>query len=219
MSKIESFSEALGQGFAQALVEVTIKTLGDLFIGLGKGAVDAVRDLNLQPQMGSLFADRLNGTAGNDQISAGWGNDTVRGGAGIDIIDGGKGDDVLDGGAGSDLLTGGSGRDRFTFALADLRAGDHDVLIDIGKGERVDFDTAAETVLRINGTALSALTADTALPTFLQAGITTIAQINGHIVIDLNNDGRYDAAQDHTIIIPDGLTVRYDAAADWFVIA
>ncbi|MFY8094895.1 MAG: calcium-binding protein [Niveispirillum sp.] len=219
MAKIDSFAQAVGQGFAQALVEVTIKTLGDLFVDLGKGAVDAVRDLDLRPQMGSLFADRLNGTAGNDLISAGWGNDTVRGGTGTDIIDGGKGDDVLDGGAGSDLLTGGSGRDRFTFALTDLRAGDRDVLIDIGKGERVDFDAAAETALRINATALSALTADTVLPSFLQAGVTNIAQINGHIIVDLNNDGRYDAAQDHTIIIPDGLSVRYDAAADWFVIA
>ncbi|OYQ32420.1 hypothetical protein CHU95_16600 [Niveispirillum lacus] len=219
MARIEAFSEAVGQGFAQALLEVTVKSLGDLFVGLGKAAVDGVRNLNLQPQMGTLFADRLNGTDGNDVISAGWGNDTVRGGAGTDLIDGGKGDDVLDGGAGSDILTGGSGRDRFTFALSDLRAGDRDVLIDIGKGERVDFDVAGETALRINGTALSALTADTALPTFLLAGTTNIAQINGHIVIDLNNDGRYDAAQDHTIIIPDGLSVRYDAGADWFVIA
>ncbi|MGQ3047895.1 MAG: calcium-binding protein [Niveispirillum sp.] len=208
----------IGEAVVNSITQVLVPSVVDLLADLGRDAVDAVRGLNLQPIPGSIFADKLSGTAGNDLFVTGAGADTIRAGAGTDVIIAGKGDDVIDGGAGSDVMSGGSGNDRFVFTSTALVAGDQDLLVDAKVGERLDFDAASESLLRIGGVALSALTATTAVPTFLQAGVTNVAQIDGHLVIDLNNDGRYDAASDYKIIIPDGLSLRYDAGADWFVI-
>ncbi|MEK7456390.1 MAG: Calx-beta domain-containing protein [Pseudomonadota bacterium] len=60
---------------------------------------------------GSIFADTLNGTAGEDKLSGNWGNDTLSGLDGHDILDGGLGNDRLNGGAGNDVLFGGLGND------------------------------------------------------------------------------------------------------------
>jgi hypothetical protein len=69
---------------------------------------------------GTSFADRINGTPGDDVICAGAGNDIVNGLGGNDIIYGGPGNDRINGGsgaddvygdAGSDYIDGGSGKD------------------------------------------------------------------------------------------------------------
>lgn len=206
--------ETIGRAIAEALVDATVT----LFTGLGRDLVDSVKQLDFRLIPGTFLADRITGTDGNDVFFTGGGADTVRGGDGFDVIFAGKGDDVIDGGTGSDLLSGGSGQDRFVFALAALRAGDRDIIIDGAAGDRIDFDAAAETALRIDGTSLSDLATGTALPTALVAGITNIAQIDGTIVIDLNNDGRFDADADQQIVIPTGLTLHYDAAREWFQI-
>ena len=80
---------------------------------------------------GTIRADKLNGTVGNDNIygwilgslgssisgndtlDGGAGNDNLFGGTGNDLIDGGTGEDYLDGGTGSDTLKGGIGNDNY----------------------------------------------------------------------------------------------------------
>lgn len=60
---------------------------------------------------GTIFADTLNGTGGEDTLSGGWGNDTLNGLGGHDYLNGGLGNDKLDGGDGNDVLFGDLGND------------------------------------------------------------------------------------------------------------
>jgi hypothetical protein len=61
--------------------------------------------------IGSIFANRLEGLAGDDTITAGAGNDTLVGGDGNDSLDGSYDSDLLLGGTGNDTLDGGDGND------------------------------------------------------------------------------------------------------------
>ncbi len=72
---------------------------------------------------GTIGADSITGSTGNDTINGGEGADTINGGDGNDIIDGGNGYDIIDGGTGNDtisgiggfdLIYGGSGNDSLT---------------------------------------------------------------------------------------------------------
>jgi Ca2+-binding RTX toxin-like protein len=55
---------------------------------------------------GNGLANRIDGTAGNDEINGGSGNDVLIGGAGIDTISGGNGSDLIRPGSGTDFATG-----------------------------------------------------------------------------------------------------------------
>lgn len=60
---------------------------------------------------GTIFADTLNGSAGEDRLSGGIGSDTLNGFGGHDWLDGGIGNDKLYGGDGNDVLFGDLGND------------------------------------------------------------------------------------------------------------
>ncbi|OWK30499.1 hemolysin, chromosomal [Sphingomonas mucosissima] len=62
-------------------------------------------------RIGTIFSDRLTGTAGEDTIYGLIGNDTIHGLDGRDTLWGGIGNDLLDGGNGSDRMAGGIGND------------------------------------------------------------------------------------------------------------
>jgi Ca2+-binding RTX toxin-like protein len=65
--------------------------------GSGSDTLVAVENL-----IGSSYADRLTGNAGNNVLSGGAGNDALAGGAGDDVLNGGAGADTMAGAAGSD---------------------------------------------------------------------------------------------------------------------
>ena len=87
------------------------------------------RLIGIEGAIGSIFADRINGSArrdlvdvaagsdlvegrgGDDTLRGGDGDDTVFGGSGLDHLEGGDGDDRLVGGSGDNGLTGGNGKD------------------------------------------------------------------------------------------------------------
>ena len=113
---------------------------------------------------GTNRADRLTGTAGNDDMDGRGGNDQMRGGAGNDDmdggdgndrlwgeagrddLDGGRGNDRLDGGADSDILNGGRGNDTLTGGAGadvfEFRRGDgRDLITDFTNGvDRIELD-------------------------------------------------------------------------------
>lgn len=73
------------------------------------------------------FAERLNGSGGDDVIDGFGGddvidgrdgNDILVGNSGADTLNGGAGDDLLDGGDGDDLMQGGAGNDIYVIAQA-----------------------------------------------------------------------------------------------------
>jgi hypothetical protein len=92
---------------------VYIAPSGKSFAGAATTSASASvsRVIEASGVLGSAFADRLSGDAGNNDLRGLGGNDKVDGGAGNDTLDGGAGNDTLDGGAGDDFLSGGLGND------------------------------------------------------------------------------------------------------------
>ena len=79
---------------------------GDSVIGSGTIGADSIT--------GSTGNDTINGGDGADTINGGDGNDIISGGNGYDIIRGGTGNDTISGIGGFDLIYGGSGNDSLT---------------------------------------------------------------------------------------------------------
>ncbi len=103
--------------------------------------------------VGTFYADRMYGNAGNDVLSAGGGNDTMYGGTGSDTLYGGAGSDLLYGGAGLDYLQGGSGSDAFVFNTRPAGDGwaEADVVLDMGSTDIVAIDNSVFPNLTVEG--------------------------------------------------------------------
>jgi Ca2+-binding RTX toxin-like protein len=79
---------------------------GDSVIGSGTIGADSIT--------GSTGNDTINGGEGADTINGGDGNDTIDGGINPDIIRGGTGNDTIFGRGAADVIYGGSGNDSLT---------------------------------------------------------------------------------------------------------
>jgi Ca2+-binding RTX toxin-like protein len=159
----------------------------------------------------------LDGGEGNDSLKGENGDDVLDGGAGHDLLRGGKQDDTLIGGAGNDTLNGDQGLDTFRYTATSLDTGDVaagaiDAIVD-GVGDRIDFTPALEAALTVNGVALSALVAATALPAALGVG-TNIAYTGAALQIDLDGSAAFAAAADFQVLLSGVAGVTYDAAGD-----
>ena len=77
----------------------------------GTGEAEGDVFTSVEGIIGSVHADMLFGTRGNNDMRGNAGNDWLFGRGGSDTLVGGDGDDVLLGGAGPDRLQGGEGRD------------------------------------------------------------------------------------------------------------
>ncbi|MES3025321.1 MAG: calcium-binding protein, partial [Pseudomonadota bacterium] len=69
--------------------------------------------------LGTVFADVIDGQAGDDNLNGLAGDDSLIGGEGADILIGDAGSDSLRGGAGNDSLDGGAGDDVYLFGRGD----------------------------------------------------------------------------------------------------
>ncbi|MEP4196774.1 MAG: calcium-binding protein [Aliishimia sp.] len=77
-------------------------------VGSGEG-IDTF--ISIENVVGSVFDDRITGTAEDNVLSGGNGDDVLIGLAGDDTLNGGNGDDELIGSGGNDILNGGEGAD------------------------------------------------------------------------------------------------------------
>src|SRR3954454_17784096 len=93
----------------------------------------------MEDDIGTNFADTLNGSAGNDILRGEGGNDTINGGLGNDIIAGG---------AGADNLTGGGGNDTFVFGVP---LNNVDTITDYTPGEIIDITQILTTAGSLSG--------------------------------------------------------------------
>ena len=122
---------------------------------------------------GSIFNDRMLGSAeqetllgykGEDVIKGKGGGDTLKGGAGADIIKGGKGGDRIYGGSGKDLLEGGKGRDYLVGGKGDdiinggsgydtvsyqSNSGPQGIVIDMAAGTVIDTYGNTDTLISV----------------------------------------------------------------------
>lgn len=137
--------------------------------------------------IGGNGKDELVGDGGNDELKGGNGNDALLGRLGDDDLDGGSGNDLLNGHEGNDTLTGGGGRDLLqggtgndTYRLNANNAGGSTIIDTNGNNDR----------LNLSGATLSL---------GLGEGKVGVERNGTSLVIDLNQNGRYNANQDLTI--------------------
>ena len=198
-------------------------------VNLANGSLGGITDLlvSVENFAGSSFDDRLSGDAnanvffgggGDDVLTGHAGGDTLDGGQGNDRISGGPGDDLLSGGPGNDTILGGSGTDAFLYGATslgsgDAAAGERDSIL-AKAGDRISMAGLVDE-LEVGGVALSALSADAAIGSALNAD-TSIAFVNGSLLIDVDGDGSFSAAQDFQIALAGVTTVTYDASGDVF---
>jgi serralysin len=132
--------------------------------------------------------DRLTGSSGKDRIDGGAGADSVEGGSEDDVLLGGEGNDRIIGSSGRDHMTGGAGTDTFIFtSVSHSRPGEADVI--------ADFATGAD---RIDLQAIDANTKISGNQAFVWGGSGAGGLVlrNGHLVADVNGDGRIDVDLD-----------------------
>lgn len=135
--------------------------------------------MGLKRISGTSDADRLIGSASDEEIRAGGGDDEAFGGSGDDRLRGGRGNDFLDGGEGNDrlrgdhgddVLVGGAGRDRFIF---NLQGGDDVVRDYVDETDRLDF------------TNFNFATADDLLATARQSGADVVFDLPTGVSVTL----------------------------------
>jgi serralysin len=167
----------------------------------GGHGVDKLRDI--EKVTGSVYADTLTGDAN------------------ANVLDGGLGNDRLQGGAGNDLLTGGGGDDLFRwtatfFNSGDIHLGELDRVSDFSKGDALDFSTALEALLTVNGTRLGAATSDIMLTDMLNASTNVCLKNGRDLYIDLDSSHSITANDYHLELNGLSTSLKYDATADTF---
>jgi glucose/arabinose dehydrogenase len=189
--------------------------LGNLYVvDIFDGEVFRLTPQAASPDQG----DTLSGFAGDDMLYGGAGDDLLMGGADNDSLFGGDGADTLRAEGGDDILLGGAGNDVFQLAASalgagDAAAGDADIIV-IGAGDVLDIDAALAAALEIGGVALAdGDTIGAALD-----GSTNIAFDNGGdlLMVDVNGDGSFVAAEDFSIGLAGVATVTWHAAGSSF---
>ncbi|MGK7941720.1 MAG: CARDB domain-containing protein, partial [Crocosphaera sp.] len=143
---------------------------------------------------GGIGDDILDGEAGTDILEGGYGNDQLDGGDGNDQLDGGKGNDQLDGGAGNDQLDGGDGNDTLiNESGADVLQGgygnDSYIISPTNGGGTVIGSTYIGDYGGTDNIVLDGITL-----TF-----SHLRKEGADLMVDLNQDGSFNAAQDLTI--------------------
>jgi Ca2+-binding RTX toxin-like protein len=167
---------------------------------------------------GLCGSDTLYGESGNDTLNGGIGSDILYGGSGADLLSGGKGSDRLFGGEGTDNLKGGGGLDYYQFKGAlgnnDLQAGQIDTIQDNGRSWLV-FNSSALGSMTVAGQNLLSATQNLMIGSVIDSG-NSIAVSNGVLLIDLNQDGAFVAAQDYQITLVGSQELDYIAKSDMF---
>lgn len=153
---------------------------------------------------------------------------TLTGAAAIDgtgnslnnTLTGNNANNSLKGLAGNDTLNGGGGNDKYIWTAAafnsgDIKASTLDKVSGFNAGDSLDFTSAIETLLKVNGQSLSSAAANIVLPNAFSAN-TNVAWTGTDFVIDLNADHSITATDFHVQLIGFGGSLVYDAAADVF---
>ncbi|MEL6318611.1 MAG: Ig-like domain-containing protein, partial [Pseudomonadota bacterium] len=112
-SGTDSFTYTITANGQQSTATVSVDLLQPIG-ALSTAAGNAVGTGAGETIVGSHFAQRLKGQAGDDLLLGADGVDTLQGQAGADTLLGGSGDDILRGGSEGDRLDGGSGDDEMT---------------------------------------------------------------------------------------------------------
>ena len=145
--------------------------------------------------------DFIDAKFGDDLVYGGEGNDTIIGGKGNDIIKGGDGNDLLFGVAGSETLVGGDGNDVFQ---VDLASGGGSQIIDRDRDGTllITRNVPVGVLVGIEGDEIDELNQSSLAEIQLSApkqGRIGLGKVGSNLVVDLNQDGKLEIANDLTI--------------------
>jgi Ca2+-binding RTX toxin-like protein len=149
--------------------------------------VDSERIFPGKRIVGTVQAQTINGSRGDDHLFGMGGNDKLTGAGAWDVVSGGDGNDTVNGGRGHDVLYGGAGKDVFVFdsklgASSKLGGSNVDTVKDFLSSDDVfHLDNAVFTALGGNGVLKSA---------FFYAG-KTAHDANDHIIYNRTTGGLY----------------------------
>ena len=122
----------------------------------GSEIVSFDRLTNIENANGSVFADVITGTDGDNVLQGLGGDDFIDGGAGNDVLLGGNDNDLLRGGAGNNTLDGGAGIDTASYTTASdsvlVVLGSADGLTD-GTADSADGTDTIRAVENVSGSA------------------------------------------------------------------
>jgi Ca2+-binding RTX toxin-like protein len=181
-----------GEGFIEQINDLSGEEVRSLsgVVAVGSRAADTLNGGNNNDSLdgangnddlnGNNGQDVLMGSGGNDNLVGRDGNDSLDGGPGNDKLDGNGGRDTLDGGGGADVLQGGTGND--LYQLNANNAGGSKIA-DTGGGNDT-LELAGANLRRAYG--------------FVR-GQVGYERNESDLVIDLNQNGRYDVNNDLTI--------------------
>tara|TARA_B110000444_G_scaffold147088_1_gene137533 strand:+ start:30 stop:5018 length:4989 start_codon:yes stop_codon:yes gene_type:complete len=144
---------------------------------------------------GTLVAQTITGSGGNDTLYAGAKADTVDGGAGVDTIYGGAGNDTIMGGAGKDIIFAQGGIDN-----VDGGAGDDTIHVDVV----ANFEALATPETVDGGDGKDTLNFGAAVGYTLDA--TDMHNIKNIEVITADTSGAFSLSLDDTFFTSNGST-------------
>ncbi len=203
-SQVDRFTYTVTDGnglTSTATVSVTVNAIADGVVLTGTIRADTLTGTAGEDRLsGGIGNDTLNGLGGHDVLDGGIGNDTLNGGDGNDVLfgdlgndtlNGGAGNDVLFGGLGNDTLSGGTGRDVFHFGRAD------------GNDTILDFDVTQDSIIlddniSVSRTRLSDTNRDGVLDTTLTlsvGGSVTLLGVSNPAAIKFAAPDQYSNAQ------------------------
>ncbi len=148
--------EAIGSGGESTVhvVSINVADLDETNLILGTSRADRLNGTAGADDIQGLGGnDRINGRGGDDLIDGGAGRDNIRGGAGDDIVEGGDGNDVIRGDAGADELRGGGGNDRIIADADDtvVEGGDGNDRVTVQGNGDFSIDMTTSSVERVDG--------------------------------------------------------------------
>jgi hypothetical protein len=177
-----------------ATVEVRVTGIADGVVRYGSIFADTITGTAGEDKLFGLIGndtlfglggqDELWGAIGNDRLFGGDGNDLLSGGLGNDILDGGANNDRLSGDGGNDTLTGGAGRDIFAFGFL---AG-NDTIIDFNVGEDKILLESGVNILRTRVRDVNRDGTDDLELTLSGGGSVTLLGVNDFDVVNFQQD-------------------------------
>jgi Ca2+-binding RTX toxin-like protein len=144
------------------------------------------------PPTVSVVTATVADAAGNLLVKGDNSGNTLEGGEGNDILLGGDGNDTLIGGGGSDIYVTGGGNDTIEINLADSKAGDSDVVVDLGATDQINV----KDLLTDDGSEV------------------TLAPSGGDTVITADSNGATAGGTTQTVTVQNTENLVFDAAMD-----
>ncbi|TAL43196.1 MAG: calcium-binding protein, partial [Methylovulum sp.] len=215
-SGTDSFTYRVSDGSAESnTATVSVTVLDDASVESRVSIILSDSEINLELKGKANISGT--GNAWDNKLVGNKGDNVLNGKGGNDHLKGEEGKDVLIGGIGNDVLKGGDGKDSYLYAGEDIQAGGKDKILD-GQGDVIDLKALLSSV-KVDGVNLESIVQNISLGNAFSnvADHETTLAFNGDggkLLFDINQDGKFTAADDFQITITGVEKVVFNAGAD-----